>query len=340
MASPLTSCSVAAAVVFVLAFIELAAAAVAADAPPPPPEHDDKHCRRTCGDVGVPYPFGIGPGADCHHSAGFNLTCEYTSHGAPRLLLGDGTLQVDRIFTENSTVRVHRTAGDIKIVRSSDDGGDGRLGGGLKEDGPYRLSVANELIMTGCNALVTLTTGGSDLKSVCATFCSVADGHADMLSVRRDADLEPMCAGMGCCRAPIFIDSFSTHANGGPYDVHFKWLSAGGNHSQEKALRPVRVFVAEEGWLPPNGAPPKRGPTPAVPLILDWEVDVGGWRSAGAANFSAGGSCPQETRRRICRSKNSECDVGQRGYRCRCEAGYAGNPYTTGGCQGMHCQLT
>ncbi len=43
-------------------------------------------CPTTCGDVAVPFPFGIGAG--CYHSPGFNLTCD-RSTDPPRLLLGD-----------------------------------------------------------------------------------------------------------------------------------------------------------------------------------------------------------------------------------------------------------
>ena len=44
-------------------------------------------CRTQCGDVSVPFPFGLSPG--CHLS-GFDLTCD-TSHTPPRLLLDNGT---------------------------------------------------------------------------------------------------------------------------------------------------------------------------------------------------------------------------------------------------------
>ncbi|KAL6842848.1 hypothetical protein ACP4OV_027161 [Aristida adscensionis] len=49
-----------------------------------PPE-----CNTTCGNVSVPYPFGINPRCAM---PGFNLTCD-TSSNTPRLLLGNGTLQ-------------------------------------------------------------------------------------------------------------------------------------------------------------------------------------------------------------------------------------------------------
>ena len=83
-------------------------------------------CETRCGNMSVPYPFGMGP-ARCYWP-GFNLTCNRSSN-PPRLLLGDGTLQVVDISLKNGTVRaVH--AGDIKI----DADGNGTFGGGLRDE--------------------------------------------------------------------------------------------------------------------------------------------------------------------------------------------------------------
>ncbi|KAL6844963.1 hypothetical protein ACP4OV_025622 [Aristida adscensionis] len=51
------------------------------------------NCPTSCGDVEVPYPFGISPGC---YLPGFNLTCD-TGHALPRLLLGNGVLRVVHI---------------------------------------------------------------------------------------------------------------------------------------------------------------------------------------------------------------------------------------------------
>ncbi|KAL6599285.1 hypothetical protein ACP70R_045779 [Stipagrostis hirtigluma subsp. patula] len=59
-------------------------------------------CPESCGDVRVPYPFGIGRG--CFHQ-GFNLTCD-TKH---RLFLGDG-VEVLGISLPDGTVRIRRHA--------------------------------------------------------------------------------------------------------------------------------------------------------------------------------------------------------------------------------------
>ncbi|KAK1632652.1 hypothetical protein QYE76_006967 [Lolium multiflorum] len=147
--------------------LQLSSAALAADivVPSLPPET----CTRRCGKVAVPYPFGVGPGC---YWPGFNLTCVNDTNGP--LLLGDGTLRVDHISLQNSTVRVIRH-GDIKIIHDEEsaDSGTGTFSGGLRaDDGPYALSVSNELVVIGCHVLATLDERFTRIsKSGCASIC-------------------------------------------------------------------------------------------------------------------------------------------------------------------------
>ncbi|KAL6601433.1 hypothetical protein ACP70R_044653 [Stipagrostis hirtigluma subsp. patula] len=98
-------------------------------AAPPSPAIGQPNCTTVCGDVSVPYPFGIGP-PHCYWP-GFNLTCDTSG----RLLLGDGTLRVTVILS-NATVQVVRTGGSA-LINSTDmltSAGGGFAGG------PYMLT--------------------------------------------------------------------------------------------------------------------------------------------------------------------------------------------------------
>ncbi|CAL4897061.1 unnamed protein product [Urochloa decumbens] len=60
------------------------------------------NCPTICGGVKVPYPFGIVPGC---HLLGFDLTCNTSYNGTPRLFLwGDDGLQVTHISHNDSTL--------------------------------------------------------------------------------------------------------------------------------------------------------------------------------------------------------------------------------------------
>ncbi|GJN34642.1 hypothetical protein PR202_gb23324 [Eleusine coracana subsp. coracana] len=139
----------------VITLLQLSAAASATAAPAPMGLRP--RCDTWCGHVRVPFPFGISP--NCSYPApGFNLTCDRSTH-PPRLLLGDGTLQVDEISLLNSTVRVVGTGG-VRIGR----GGVGVWrGAGMGDDdaGPFALMPGdfNELVVTGCNMQATVRVG-------------------------------------------------------------------------------------------------------------------------------------------------------------------------------------
>jgi hypothetical protein len=42
------------------------------------------NCTRSCGNISIPYPFGIEPGCHIEGEDGFNLTCDH-SHHLPKL---------------------------------------------------------------------------------------------------------------------------------------------------------------------------------------------------------------------------------------------------------------
>ncbi|CAL4907568.1 unnamed protein product [Urochloa decumbens] len=132
-------------------------------------------CPTMCGDVSVPYPFGITPQCSL---PGFNLTCDASRGTPPRLSLGgDGTLRVTNNSLDNATVRVHGPAVEIDVPMTFfANGGNGTWGGqawSLSRGGTYILSAAdNELIITGCNLFVELlVTGEPWVISSCATVC-------------------------------------------------------------------------------------------------------------------------------------------------------------------------
>lgn len=73
------------------------------------------NCNTSCGDVKVPYPFGMGP-RHCYRP-GFNLTCDTTSGNTTRLLLGDyGDFRVLDISLTNTTVRVVHTGAFLGLT--------------------------------------------------------------------------------------------------------------------------------------------------------------------------------------------------------------------------------
>ncbi|CAN6270879.1 unnamed protein product [Urochloa humidicola] len=189
-------------------------------------------CLTSCGDVSVPYPFGIGDG--CYHSTGFNLTCDGTQ-GWPRLLLGtatadDGLFRVTGISLQDATVSVQTPLNAaLEVDGDAIAWGEGLLGA----DGPFSLSYErNEFTLMGCNVEAALIGGGDGAS--CTSFCNREGPALYVWDFPRDK-----CCGMGCCAAPIGMGRPS-------YLVRLRWLYTDYEHDAET---PVSVFVAEKGWF-------------------------------------------------------------------------------------------
>ncbi|KAL6601440.1 hypothetical protein ACP70R_044665 [Stipagrostis hirtigluma subsp. patula] len=311
--------------------------AAAASAAAAPAMGLQPHCNTRCGDVEVPYPFGITPG--CSYPApGFNLTFDRTRR-PPQLLLGDGTLRVVEISIRNSTVRVLQPGG-VNISHGS-VGPSVWPGRGFGDDGPFVLSRSfNELVLTGCNVQATLHGDNGSFVSGCSSFCSGSWDAGGIIAVHNNSGGK-YCSGIGCCQAPIPMVKRRTS-----FVVRVKWLD---EDASMHDLVPVYVFVAEDDWfdreevgrdmLLQSGSRRRRGHDHAVvvPAVLGWAIRSSEVARAPSRNGTLEQrDCDAEAARSICKSVHSLCRDTGRGYTCKCASGYHGNPYLAYGCQDIN----
>lgn len=279
-------------------------------------------CLRRCGDIEIPYPFGVGSG--CHLETGdwtFVLSCNRTDDGRYRVYnyqievldmsVRRGQLRIYSVINPwcyNGTTRAMNNQSnwwyDMSITN-------------------FRINDAqNRFTVIGCNSLAYIralnATADQQYMTGCMAMCPGV-GRLENHS----------CAGVGCCQTAIpgglnayqisFEEKFNTSdiVNFSPCSYAVLVEAA--------AFEFRTTYVTTDEFMVANNR--------QVPVVLDWAIPNKTCEEA-KRNASA----------YACVSSNSECVNSKygRGYLCNCSAGYDGNPYLLNGCQGdlfssSHC---
>ncbi|CAO1949106.1 unnamed protein product [Urochloa humidicola] len=296
------------AALFLLPVLLLTAAAAAAAAAVEP------ECPTKCGDVDIPYPFGIG--SDCSRGKSFEISC-----------INNGTMAVIRSGTHTIPVVSLSVAPlpEAKVMlpvayKCYNSAGypvknfEGRVD--LSAHGVYRISdTRNMFVVLGCNTGAFTMNSGADSGGRynyqyymgCFTYCHSPGSPKD-----------GRCASVGCCHVDI-PPGLTDNA------VYFEnWPHNGMEHSPCG----IAFLVDKEGYEFRSSDLRMDVSRSSMPVWLDWAIREDDGASCAALKDYKGYACV---------GPNTECvdSLNGPGYFCRCKQGFQGNPYKfecDGGC--------
>lgn len=261
-------------------------------------------CKNTCGDVKIPYPFGISNSLIPNHGPCFldpfyNLTCENDT----KLLWSN--IQVSNISVIEGQLEL------LFFVSSNCGNGNGSYNQSFLDifDGRFSLSTReNKFLTVGCNSIGFLRSTYEKEKfyTGCLTIC---DGTRNRIE-------NGACSGIGCCQVDI------------PPMMRNITIQSSNYLDLNESLGCSNSFVVKNGFYNFSVSDLDNFPSEKLPLILDWSV---GSKHCNASKIEDGYAC----------KNNSDCydeDIDF-GYRCKCKDGYGGNPYHPDGCTGNFLHL-
>ncbi|CAL5063922.1 unnamed protein product [Urochloa decumbens] len=263
-----------------------------------PPAHRPG-CKSRCGDVDIPYPFGIGDRCAIHH--GFDLNCTVVN-GTERPY--NGPFEVTKISIADAKAWIKMDISwqcyDYQARQMKEF-----IWGGNFTYTPFRFShVDNKIVVMGCNTLAYMKS--QPHIEGCYTTCS------------DDIPKNGSClAGAGCCETDVPEDL-------GYFEAYFNtnYTTSGCSYivvMEEKAFSYSTTYAySTTFWDAYNGQ---------VPVVMDWVIT--------REDTCIVTTTTKNHSSYACLSNNSHCvnsTNGIVGTQCKCDDGYEGNPYVKDGC--------
>ncbi|XP_034679751.1 wall-associated receptor kinase-like 1 isoform X2 [Vitis riparia] len=262
-------------------------------------------CKETCGDVDIPYPFGIGS-ASCYFDEWFEVTCNNSIHPhIPKPFLKRLNLEVLNVSLDRSTIRVNNP-----VLLYKDCPGKPSNRTQSWEGGPFSFSdTYTRFTAVGCSALAYITQNDSVIGG-CMSYCKQGTTAAKNGS----------CYGLECCQTqfPPGLQYFTTMLGDFP------------SNSDDQDECKYAFMVDQEWFISMEQDPDKVKDVGHAPAVLDWRIYNATCMSVGWNNTST-----SNTSTILC-GANAICspDIQTLSLTCRCWGGYEGNPYLTEGCEG------
>ncbi|PRQ29770.1 putative protein kinase RLK-Pelle-WAK family [Rosa chinensis] len=276
-------------------------------------------CPGRCGNLTIPYPFGIGDG--CYLRQRFNITCNESAH-PPTALLADGSIIATNISLDEGELQFWNTIAHDCYDKQGNQTGSTSNSPSLQLNPPFTISgTKNNLIAVGCDTSAIFKGNFQypydearyilTCMSICYNLDSAVNGSCSFGS------------SIGCCQTglpnglknfTLTLGSFSEYK-----DViwNFKPCSY--------------AFIVEEGEFTffPNTSFQELSKNQQLPVILNWEIQDGGCAEAQKRHDYA---CKANSR---CVNRTIDIRTEPSGYYCQCLPGFEGNPYLPDGCRGV-----
>ncbi|KAM1422473.1 hypothetical protein ACFX2I_004601 [Malus domestica] len=260
-------------------------------------------CPDHCGNLTIPYPFGIGSG--CYLDHRFNITCDISTQ-PPTAFLLTGNIEITNISLYDGELQILQfAASDCYNAQGNSTRWNAAE---LRLRPPYTISkTKNMFVAVGCDTFAFFIgyRGEETYTTGCMSICDNLGNAID----QRDT-----CSGVGCCQTKVPSGLQNQTVTLGSFN---NYMDVRDSH------RCSYAFLVQESEFNFNSTSFRElNDATELPAIIDWVI--GNESCDIAAKNESTSACKANS---YCHNRSSG------GYICRCPSGYEGNPYLSGGCQ-------
>lgn len=233
-----------------------------------PPPIAKPNCQSHCGDIEIPYPFGIGEG--CYDSNGsngaFQISCE-NSTGKSKPFMNSTGLEVLEVSVEGTL----RVLIPITFSDCSDKPSDGRAPN-LEIVG-FKYSQRNRFTSLSCGRVTMMSSYGLTIGG-CMSICDNSGAARNYTNT---------CGGINCCQNTVPANLYQFLIKFG--DVIFN------AYSGEKCKY---AFLVDQDWFTsPSINVSAIGERDSVPVVIEWDPSTKNWTGSNnnSTDCSSGTQC-------------------------------------------------